>query len=401
MYYKQRKMDAENQLFFRRFGQLPVVKAASERAISAYEVAKNSNRLFNATFQLAENSVKYASEAEAVKKILDSQLVVVANKVAVNQLDKIEQQYPVIHKTPDELWAVGKSYYDHSLLKSNVDKLYYAKNYSVNKIGNTKKYYQDLVAAKLNYLLDVSDSMVDKYVATQHEANGQPPQCDATKSYIGRVQCISGKFYYGVKDRAGVKLDATKQYALQTLGDLHMAMFLIEYAKNTAAWANQKTQVTLTTAQQQASALWHEIQRRAEPISGRSEAIVLNLVQGLASNIAALSQQIAKYSTPYLPEGMDKTVAASAAYATELRDSFAKAKTLGDLRDEVISEAKEKLGYVQDGLTKGIDYLVEFPPICWLAPARNPVPVPVIDGVVNEKTENGYAGGEHEQNGGH
>jgi len=398
MYYKQRKMDAENQLFFRRIGQLPMVKAVSEQAISAYEVAKNSNRLFNATFQLAENSVKYASEVEPVKKILDSQFAA-ANKVAVNQLDKIEQQYPAVQKTPDELWAVGKSYYEHSLLKNNVDKLYNAKNYGVDKISNTKKYYQDLAAAKLNYLLDVSDSMVDKYVATQHEANGQLPQCDATKSYFDRVHCISGKAYYGLKDRAGVKYDATKQYALQTLGDLHMAMFLIEYAKNTAAWANQKTQVTLTTAQQQATELWHEIQRRAEPISGRSEAIVLNLVQSLASNIAALSQQVAKYSSPYLPEGVDKTVAAGAVYATELRDSFAKAKTLGDLRDEVITEAKQKLGYVQDGLTKGIDYLVEFPPVCWLAPARNPDPV--VDGVVSEKVENGHIGSELEKNGGH
>lgn len=73
MFYKQRKMDAENQQFFHRLGQLPVVKAVSEQALSAYGVAKNSNRLFNATFQLAENSVKYATEIDAVKKILDSQ----------------------------------------------------------------------------------------------------------------------------------------------------------------------------------------------------------------------------------------------------------------------------------------------------------------------------------------
>jgi len=393
-------MDAENQLFFRRIGQLPVVKAVSEQAISAYEVAKNSNRLFNATFQLAENSVKYASEVEPVKKILDSQLVAVANKVAVNQWDKIEHQFPVVHKTPDELWTVGKNIYDRSLLKNNVDKLYNAKTYGVTKISNTKKYYQDLVSGKLDTLLDYSDSMVDKYVATAHEANGQPPQCAATDSYFNRVHCISGKAYHGLKDRAGEKLDATKQYALQTLGDLQTAMFLLEYAKNTAAWANVKTQETLSTAQEQAKALWHEIQRRAEPISGRSEAIVLNLVQSLAATMASLSQQVAKYSTPYLPEGVEKTVMAGASYAAELRDTFGKAKTLGDLRDEVIAEAKQKLGYVQDGLTKGIDYLVEFPPVCWLAhPARNPVPV--IDGVVSEKTENGFVGGEHEKNGGH
>lgn len=56
----------------------------------------------------------------------------------------------------------------------------------------------------------------------------------------------------------------------------------------------------------------------------QSEMIVLHLVQGLAANVAALSQQVAKLSTPYLPEGIEKNVAASAAYATELRDTFAK-----------------------------------------------------------------------------
>jgi len=286
--------------------------------------------------------------------------------VAVNQLDKIEHQYPIVQKTPDELLAVGKNYYDHSLLKNNVDKLYNAKNYSANKIRDSKKYYQDMIADMLDNLLDYSDFVVDKYVA-QNEVNGQLAHCDATKSYLNRVQCISGKAYFGLKQQAGVKFDATKEYALQTLGDLHTAMFLIEYAKNTAVWANEKTQVTLTTAQEQAKALWHEIQRRAEPISGRSEAIILNLVQRLAANVAALSQQVAKYSAPYLPEGVEKTVATSASYATELRDTFAKAKNLGDLRDEIITEAKQKLAYVQDGLTKGLDYVVEFPPVCWLA----------------------------------
>lgn len=42
------------------------------------------------------------------------------------------------------------------------------------------------------------------------------------------------------------------------------------------------------------------------------------------------------------------------------------AQTLGDLRDEVLAEAKDKIGYVQDGLLNAIDYFVEFPPVCWL-----------------------------------
>lgn len=49
-----------------------------------------------------------------------------------------------------------------------------------------------------------------------------------------------------------------------------------------------------------------------------------------------------------------------------LRKFSFQAKTLGDLRDEMIAEAKDKLGYVQDGLINAIEYFVEFPPVCWL-----------------------------------
>jgi len=395
MFYKQRKMEAENQLFFRRVAQLPVVKAASDRAVSVYETAKNSNRLVNAALQLAENSVKRATEIDAVKKILDSRLVALANNVAVSQLSNVENKYPVVHKTPDELWNVGKDYYEHSRLKNNVDKFYSAKHYGATKVSDTKQYYQNLLFHTLDSLLNYSDAVVEKYVAVHGEVNGQPPQCGPADTYVARVGCISGKFYQGVKYRSGEKYDVTKEYLLKTLGDFHTAMLLVEYAKNTAAWANQKTQATLTTAQQQVVALWHEIQRRAEPISGRSEATVLRLVQGLAANIAALSQQMAKLSSPYLPDGVEKTVTASAAYATELRDTFAKAKTLGELRDEVIAEAKQKLNIVQDGLTKGIDYLAEYPPVSWLTPAREK-----STNAVNEKTENGYFNSDKHGNGG-
>src|SRR5689334_140557 len=99
------------------------------------------------------------------------------------------------------------------------------------------------------------------------------------------MQSISGKAYGGLKYRAVTKYGETKEYVLQTLGDLKTAMVLVsvlimdfgapysvrlafqmEYAKNTAAWANGKTIATLTTAQEQTKNLWHEIQRHSEPV---------------------------------------------------------------------------------------------------------------------------------------
>jgi len=180
-----------------------------------------------------------------------------------------------------------------------------------------------------------------------------------------------GKAYLGLKHRAANKYGETKEYILQTLGDLQTAMLLMEYAKNTATWANEKTITTLTTAQEQAKNIWQEIQRRSEPLGKRSEIVLLNLVQGLASSMASLSDQIVKYSTPYLPEGAETRMTAAANYAQELKQAFAKAQTLGDLRDEVIAEAKDKIAYVQEGLINAIDYFAEFPPVSWAVNGRS------------------------------
>jgi len=208
MFYRQRKMDAENQVFIYRVGQLPMVKAAYERATSAYEATKNYNQLLNTTLQMAENSVKYASETEPVKKVLNNPLVSVANHIAVGQLDKLEEKYPSIKMTPEELLAVSKDYYENSRIKDGVEKLYSVKDYSVAKVDDTKKYYQSILSDAspvqvitdltryslviLNGLLDYSDNFIDKYVAVENVDD--PVQCGSGSdvSCVNRVQCMSG-----------------------------------------------------------------------------------------------------------------------------------------------------------------------------------------------------------------
>jgi len=405
-----------------------MIKAARVQVEYVYEKTKNSNRLFNATLQLAENSVKYASEVDAVKMVLNSQLVLAANKMAVNGLDKIEQKYPIVNKTPGEVWG-------QSRLKKNVDRLYSAKDYTVAKINNTKKY----ATKTLDNVLDYSDTMIDKYVVVHNEANGEIQHCDANNSYLKRARCISGKFYHGVKYRAVEKYDQTKHIVLQLLAlDMQMIMFLAESAKNKALWTIgttkksvhwgiqttkksvdwtietakksvdwtiEKSQATLAFVREQGKTIWHEFQHGAERITGVTEIIVLGVVQITTSNVAAIGQFVADISSPYLPVGLEKKVMASAAYANELRDNFAKAKTLGDLRDEVVAETKENFAYVQDHLSNGIKYLINFSPISWLIPSRFKADrviivkksIKVENGHVDKHQENGYIEDEIEE----
>jgi len=393
-------MENQNQNFIYRLTQLPVIKAASDKAISIYVSTKNSNRLFNTTLQLAENSFNYVNQIDAVKKVKDNQLTAsitsIANKIGVDQLDKVERNYPAVRKTPDQLWKVGQDYYNRSLVKKNVDNIYAVKNYSVKKVSDTKNYYQSLLTGGLDNLLNYTDSLVDKYFTVQHDSNGQPPNCDAKSSYYIRVRCISGKFYYGIKHRANQTINETTELTLKKLNDYRVTAYLLEQAKLTTNWANHKLQATLITIQEQKKAISQDIQRRKDVLANESEAIALTTVKRSSTFIAALSQQFIKYSSPYLPEGVEKPIAAGTAYIVDLRDSFAKAKTLGDVRNRVVDDAKKNYGYLQVELNKGIDYLVDFPPISWLIPDR----YKSTRLKSSKKIENGYVGGEN-KHGGH
>jgi len=315
-------MEAENRVFIYRVGQIPMVKAAYERAFSAYEATKSYNSLLGTTLQAAEDGVKYASETGAVKTILHNPLVSAANNIAVGQLDKLEEKYPSIKKTPDEVWGATRDYYEHSRIKDGLDKLCLTTQFGAAKMDETKKLCQSIVSGEvppieifydvlrrsllaLNGVLDYSDAFIDRYIAVNALEN--PAQYGSDDySLANRVQLMSGKAYTGLKYQAATKYGETKAYIIQTLSDLQTAMALVEHMRNAATWANERATTTLTSAQEQAANLWGEIQKRSEPLGKRSEVVLLNLMQGLVSSMSSLSDQIVKYSTPYLPDSAEK-----------------------------------------------------------------------------------------------
>jgi len=254
MYYKKRKMESEksnqSQSIVNRVSKIPLVKAVRDRAVQAYEATKNHNRLFNSALGLAENFVKQIAQMETVKKVLDGPVVVTANKIAVGQIDQIQRKYPIVNITPDELWKTGKNYYEHSRVKENVEKVYAVKEYGVSKIEGAKQYFLGLLlaitsssqqrigdilhfgASTIDNMLNYVDSIVEKYVAV-HEEGEASANCHAMQksgsdgTYINRVQCIAGKLYYGIKYRAGLNYDISKNYVSEKLGDLHAAILLV------------------------------------------------------------------------------------------------------------------------------------------------------------------------------
>jgi len=363
-------MVAENQWFVTRLIKLPVVKAISDKTISTYETVKHANRLFNVSFQLAENSVRYASETSVAKLVLENRATLLANHIAVSTLDKVEHSYPVVKKTPEQLWNIGQNYYNQSWVKPKVDTIVAIKDYGVTKIDNTKSYCQSVVSTVLDGVLDMSDALVDKYVIGHGDSNGQAPSCAADATYPERVRCITLKLCHGTKQRAGQVYDGSKAITMQILSHIPLALTSLELAQNVALWANDRVRTTLTSVQQRVNSVRHGIHERIAAIFHWSEGTALSVVQGTSTTISALTQQVAKYSGPYLPENAEKAVAATANYITHLNDAFSKANTLGDVNIAVVSEVKQGFHFAQSVFDKGAGYVTTIAPISWLVPAR-------------------------------
>lgn len=121
---------------------------------------------------------------------------------------------------------------------------------------------------------------------------------------------------------------------------------------------------------------------------------MLNLAKTLSSSCAAVCDQVLKYSTPYLPENLEKPFASAVQYAQDVNTAVAQvrclfqriqflllflgftlyrfvysllqAESLGDLKDEAIKEAKEGYNYVHGGFVDVLDRVAVYPPVSWL-----------------------------------
>lgn len=395
--------------FVDRVQEIPMISATVSQALNVYERTKNYNRLMNATLMLAENSVKYALvKSEPVRKIFDKPIVA-TNKLACQQLDKIEEKFPSILSTPEELMKNSQQYYETSYIKSGVDTAYSLKNYGVTKVNNSKQMATSLYNGAvygsrmkisdvlrfgmlaINNALNYSDSLIDAYIAppSNDVRNGPGKNTDDDALMITRVHRMSTKVANGLKYKASNGYVASKEYALQVIGQLQAALVLLDHVKNTTGWSSDEAIAKLMAAQKQVEALWREVQKRAGQY-GSPELALLHLIQTISSTFSVFSDQILKYTASYLSEGLEKNVAYAVQYAHDLNESVSQAKTLGELKTEVVTEAKERLAYVQTIFMDVLDRVAVYPPISWLAPSATQNGAPAMhyqNGVVDGKAK--------------
>lgn len=388
--------------FVHRVSELPLVAFSLQHLFTIYDKTKNYNRLLGASFNLAESGVKLAAATtEPFLKLLDGPIVA-TSKLACKQLEKLEQSFPVIKTTPEQLLRGGKYYYDKSYLKSGVDSAFAVVLYGENKVRTSKKLAGDVVSGVLyvkqmnfgelvrfgftviNQTLDYSDNFINFYIAPPNmDPNGSQTENDIN-SVVTKVVKMSSKVVSGVTYKVINGFMVTKEQAVNAINQMQGSLYLIEYAKSKTIWMTEEAIAQLAKAQHQAAVLLREAKDRTIKYGKQPDLALLNLVQNVSNKLVFLSNYVHKCSAPYLPKRLGDSVTVAVQYARDLNETFNKANSLGELKDEMLIEARRKFAYIQGVFLSVIDYLYIYPPISWMAGRST-----AIDGVAPKSEING------------
>lgn len=187
--FRTRNMEKENiptEQFVEKVRDLPVVSDALGKLGALYTGTKEHNRLFRLTLSGAESGVGLLwSTTKPVMKTFDKTIEAL-NGIACNQLDKLEQDYPIIaqptdvvlKQTKETAAAAVKPLADRvkpitdkvgSATKYGVDKVTSAKDYTVGTIGGVANYglskVNDVKAYGVSKVNDVAAYGVNKMAA--------------------------------------------------------------------------------------------------------------------------------------------------------------------------------------------------------------------------------------------
>lgn len=352
--------------FVHRVTALPLVSSAVKTVVSSYETTKHYNPLLESTFGYLEGSVQYATEK--AKPVYDGYLhdsVITASKVACKGLDRLEETYPAMKMTPEQLKEISQEYYEKSYVKQGVDKVVATKDFGLQKVDETRAQYHRVLSYLFNYgtnvlngSLDYCDDLIEKYVAEGGSIN----EADKNKSYVQRVQTMGGKMATGLTAKSARQVANAKVAVQKAIADFKGAMALVEYAKSTRDWAGQSTSHLMTNV----AALKETLEKQAKQYNIQPEVLLLRWVKLSAGMLSAASDQMLKRTVLYLPETAKNTLEAASAYCHYLDQSFSEANSLSDVKDELLSEVKEKMGMAEHGFLQVLERFSDYPPLNWM-----------------------------------
>jgi len=317
----------QSENIVQRLSEIPMVSASFVQVSNIYRLTKSSNKYFESALNFVENVTKTAVDSsQPILKVLDGPLVA-SNKLACKQLSKIQEKYPAMMKTPEEVVQQTVEYYDNSPLKTTVDKTLAAKDYAIVKLKEANSVCED-GRTKLVYVLDrcfkVSDCIIDTYIAVPKSSTEEPSTSENVdqRPYLAQIYRMTTKVTDGILYRTQVS----------------------------------KVNFDAQAAKNQTMEIFNQVQQKAASYETNSEKVLLNLVHRMAVTVIFISDRMVRVSAAYLPEKGEKLVVVAANYVQNVNQGLSDAQSLEEVKQKTMEEAKNGVVFVSSNLLTIINY---------------------------------------------
>jgi len=180
-----------------RFSSLPLVNSALNLAADGYSRFKGYNSLISATLSRAEQSIAFmASTAQPVIQKLEKPIAI-ADNIACQGLNKLQEKVPAINKSPEELKDGTKKLYEDGVSKIGVvrkystDKIQGIKDYGYSKVNGVLDLpYVRVFFNSIDTAIDMTDKAVDHYLPA---VANEPKEEEGQQTVVVRMSHLSEK----------------------------------------------------------------------------------------------------------------------------------------------------------------------------------------------------------------
>lgn len=396
------EQEKEQEQFVNRLTSLPVVSTAVTQACSLYQRTKESNQVFRTSLNLAESSIKtFADTSKPYLEKYQPQLETV-NKIACDQLEKLEERYPVITKPTDELVNDGKEVCQ-AALKPAIDRVNAVKQYGSDKYNQGKEQmdkvvqmgqttvqtvkdmsmnvysrtletsYGQYVAGKVNDALTLSEGYINKYLPAEEveeKENGDEREEVEMDEYpqdpVTRAQALTNKVRRRMYKRAVREFKGIQMRSQENLQKLNFTVDLIQYAKANVDSAKEKLGETVEAAQNKISSTWSEIKAEnpdlPNTVEGRTIAVARHVSQQLQQSVARVTAMLPE---ALQPKAVQERLQEAKTFTEDLYQSFHKVERYEDVPAWILTQTKERLTYLQETFSDLTERLLNGP-LNWL-----------------------------------
>ncbi|XP_044040720.1 perilipin-2 [Siniperca chuatsi] len=386
-----------NQNVVERVTSLPLVSSTYGLVSSVYSNTKDTHPYIRTVCEAAEQGVRTITSvalttASPIIDKLEPQIAI-ANNLACKGLDKIEKTLPILHQPSEQIVSSAKDVVTNAkgvvtdtvsgakdtvsdTLTSAVEKTRGAVQDGMDKTravvsGSVSTVLESrvarLVSSGVDTALSTSESLVEQYLPlTEDELELEAKTVRGfdkkEPSYYVRLGSLSTKLRKRAYTRALARIQDGKQRSREFISELNSTVDLIEYGRKNIDGANQMVNDKLSSLLAwKSSGTNQEDGHEAEVIESRTLALARSLTQQLQTTCLVLVA-----SLQGLPNHIQQEALSLSHSATQVYNSFSKAKGLGDLPDSVLTSSKVQLGKIKDSLDNVMDYLVNNTPLNWL-----------------------------------